>query len=157
MRITGTDVMALTVVTLCGGTAVALTAAASRGDGHEASTITTTTWIPTAQARHDDEGRRRRRHRRPARSEIVRLRATEAPPAPGDNILRFRSEVVVAQPLIYIDGQRTDRSVEDLAPDEIERIEVVKGAAAIELFGEEALGGVIQIFTKTYMTRDPGS
>jgi outer membrane receptor for ferrienterochelin and colicin len=41
--------------------------------------------------------------------------------------------------------------------DEIERIEVVKGAAAIELFGEDALGGVIQIFTKKSMTRVPGS
>ena len=36
----------------------------------------------------------------------------------------------------------------DINPDDIDRIEVVKGAAAATLFGTDAAAGVIQIFTK---------
>jgi TonB-dependent SusC/RagA subfamily outer membrane receptor len=36
----------------------------------------------------------------------------------------------------------------DINPDDIERIEIVKGAAATTLFGTDAAAGVIQIFTK---------
>ena len=77
------------------------------------------------------------------------------------------------RPVIYIDGVRVDsRQVEwgssaggsttccafsggagedrlsDLNPDEIERVEVLKGPAAATLYGSEASGGVIQVFTK---------
>ena len=75
------------------------------------------------------------------------------------------------RPIIYIDGVRMDtRGTEwgsmagatccsfsggagedrlsDLNPEEIERIEVLKGAAAATLYGSEASNGVIQIFTK---------
>jgi outer membrane receptor for ferrienterochelin and colicin len=38
--------------------------------------------------------------------------------------------------------------LESLDPGRIERIEVLKGAAAARLFTEEAAGGVIQIFLK---------
>ena len=74
------------------------------------------------------------------------------------------------RPLIYIDGVKidtrqrewngmgtsccsfsggagTDR-LHDLNPNDIERIEVIKGAAAGTLYGTEATNGVIQIFTK---------
>ena len=64
------------------------------------------------------------------------------------------------QPLIFIDGvrftdgnvsigldQRTDR-LNDLNPDDIESIEVVKGPAAATLYGADASTGVIQIITK---------
>jgi len=87
--------------------------------------------------------------------------------------IRLRGTTSVAlsnQPLIYVDGVRT-RSDEyprngiftgttqrganaygsplnDINPDDIERIEVVKGAAAATLFGTDAAAGVIQIFTK---------
>jgi TonB-dependent starch-binding outer membrane protein SusC len=87
--------------------------------------------------------------------------------------IRLRGTTSVAltnQPLIYIDGVRT-RSDEyprngiftgttqrganvyasplnDINPDDIERIEIVKGAAAATLFGTDAAAGVIQIFTK---------
>ena len=64
------------------------------------------------------------------------------------------------QPLIYIDGVRIDQSnsnlvslggqavsrLSDLNPQDIERIEIIKGAAATSLYGSEASGGVIQIF-----------
>ena len=65
------------------------------------------------------------------------------------------------QPLVFIDGVRTiegqlnsgqsgqqyDR-LNDLNPDEIESIEVVKGPAAATLYGADASAGVIQIITK---------
>ena len=67
------------------------------------------------------------------------------------------------QPLIYIDGLRMEESVimgdddeagssasafDMINPNDIERIEIVKGPAATTLYGTEAAGGVIQIFTK---------
>ena len=58
-------------------------------------------------------------------------------------------------PLIYVDGIRTDNQqtgivarFNDIAPDEIERIEVLKGPAAATLYGTEAARGVINIITK---------
>lgn len=54
-------------------------------------------------------------------------------------------------PLVYIDGELQVggmEAVRGLNPDQIERIEVVKGAAAQAVFGEEAAGGAIQIFLK---------
>jgi hypothetical protein len=54
-------------------------------------------------------------------------------------------------PLIFVDGVRFERGgglLESLDPGRIERIEVLKGAAAARLFTEEAAGGVIQIFLK---------
>jgi TonB-dependent starch-binding outer membrane protein SusC len=71
------------------------------------------------------------------------------------------------QPLVYIDGVRVSSEpypnpsvvgfrsnndnqspLNDLNPSDVERIEVIKGAAASTLYGTEAAAGVIQIFTK---------
>src|SRR4029077_15543659 len=69
------------------------------------------------------------------------------------------------QPLVYVDGVRVDADFasgptnqdfgsssisrfNDFNPDEIERIEIVKGPAAATLYGTEASNGVIQIITK---------
>jgi TonB-linked SusC/RagA family outer membrane protein len=64
------------------------------------------------------------------------------------------------EPIIYIDGIRVDRQVvslsgtgnpsrlDDIPPESIERVEILKGAAAATLYGTEASNGVIQIFTK---------
>ncbi|SHG19793.1 TonB-linked outer membrane protein, SusC/RagA family [Fodinibius roseus] len=49
--------------------------------------------------------------------------------------------------LIDVGGTATNRLV-DLNPEDIERIEVVKGAAAAALYGSRANNGVVQIFTK---------
>jgi TonB-linked SusC/RagA family outer membrane protein len=65
-------------------------------------------------------------------------------------------------PLIYVDGARIDNDditgpgiggqsatrLNDINPEDIERIEVVKGPSASSLYGTEAAAGVIQIFTK---------
>ena len=96
--------------------------------------------------------------------------------------IRLRGAVSVSQsnqPIIYIDGIRvrsdgyrrnrpaagTDfegRStniqsspLNDLNPADIERIEIIKGAAASTLYGTEAAAGVIQIFTKKGSRGDP--
>ncbi len=81
--------------------------------------------------------------------------------------IRIRGSASLSQsnePLIYIDGVRADNAggfgglvgndggspsrLDDINPDMIERVEVLKGAAAATLYGTEASNGVIQIFTK---------
>lgn len=81
--------------------------------------------------------------------------------------IRIRGSASLSQsnePLIYIDGVRVDNSggfgglvandggspsrLDDINPDIIERVEILKGAAAATLYGTEASNGVIQIFTK---------
>jgi TonB-linked SusC/RagA family outer membrane protein len=53
-----------------------------------------------------------------------------------------------SDPLIIIDGTITRYSLADIASEDIERVEVIKGAAASSLYGSNAANGVIQIFTK---------
>jgi TonB-dependent starch-binding outer membrane protein SusC len=84
------------------------------------------------------------------------------------------------RPVIYIDGVRVDGSggewgsmgqstccafsggagedrLSDLNPDEVDRVEVIKGPAAATLYGSEASGGVIQIFTKKGRNNSPAN
>ena len=75
----------------------------------------------------------------------------------GNNSVSFSNS-----PLVYVDGVRIrERGLihsdeanqqtnpfDDINPADIERVEVIKGAAATTLYGTEAAGGVIQIFTK---------
>jgi TonB-linked SusC/RagA family outer membrane protein len=51
-------------------------------------------------------------------------------------------------PLIIIDGTISRATLADIASEDIERIEVIKGAAASSLYGSDAANGVVQIFTK---------
>ena len=65
-------------------------------------------------------------------------------------------------PLLYVDGVRVanaQRSTlwDELNPDEIESIEVIRGFAAEALYGSEASGGVIQIVTKGAADPNPSS
>ena len=87
--------------------------------------------------------------------------------------IRLRGNVSMSQsnqPLIYIDGvrqgadsyplnrsdgadfwqspQSTASPLNDISPNDIERIEIIRGASATTLYGSEAAAGVIQIFTK---------
>ncbi len=64
------------------------------------------------------------------------------------------------EPLVYVDGVRIDTkqtsvasgavlsALNDINPDEIESIEIVKGPAAATLYGADASAGVIQVITK---------
>jgi TonB-dependent SusC/RagA subfamily outer membrane receptor len=52
-------------------------------------------------------------------------------------------------PLIIVDGViMISGSMPDIPPDEIESVEVVRGAAGVELFGQRAANGVIVVKTK---------
>ncbi len=54
-----------------------------------------------------------------------------------------------SDPLIVIDGTiSTLNSMADISSEDIERVEVVKGAAASSLYGSNGANGVIQIFTR---------
>ncbi len=82
--------------------------------------------------------------------------------------IRIRGSASLSQsnePIVYVDGVRVDNAggfspgigaggggtpsrLDDINPDAIDRIEILKGAAAATLYGTEASNGVIQIFTK---------
>ena len=82
-------------------------------------------------------------------------------------VLRGTASISQRQdPLIYVDGIRIDNRPEDarsvttdrlmdINPQDIDRIEIIKGAAAATLYGTEASSGVIQIFTKRGITGAP--
>jgi hypothetical protein len=70
----------------------------------------------------------------------------EEPAAAG--IVRGLRSRTGAAPLVFVDGVAVDGVPADLAPESIERVEVIKGAAAVRIYGEDARDGVIQITTK---------
>ena len=51
-------------------------------------------------------------------------------------------------PLVIVDGTIARLGLADVNSEDIERVEVIKGAAASSLYGSDAANGVIQIFTK---------
>jgi TonB-linked SusC/RagA family outer membrane protein len=78
--------------------------------------------------------------------------------------IRGRSTISLnQQPLLYVDGVRVTNDVgtgtgsqggrgvsrlNDISPDDIESIEIIKGPAAATIYGTEASNGVIQVITK---------
>ncbi|WP_346855682.1 carboxypeptidase-like regulatory domain-containing protein [uncultured Draconibacterium sp.] len=52
-------------------------------------------------------------------------------------------------PLIFIDGVKSTKDMNDIDPDQIQSINVIKDASAIETYGNEGKNGVILISTKT--------
>jgi TonB-linked SusC/RagA family outer membrane protein len=80
----------------------------------------------------------------------VRVESPSGDPASGPAIkLRGATSISGSQnPLIIIDGTISRATLADIASEDIERIEVIKGAAASSLYGSDAANGVIQIFTK---------
>lgn len=100
--------------------------------------------------------------------------------AGAGSTIRLRGNTSVTQgnqPLIYVDGVRirseaypknvppvgysgrganvTASPLNDINPADIQRIEIIKGAAATTLYGTEASAGVIQIFTKGGTAGEP--
>lgn len=74
-------------------------------------------------------------------------------PNPVSGAVQIRSTLGDGpQPLIFVDGVEVANEdgalFRSLDPDDIESIEIIKGAAAAELYGERAENGVIQILTK---------
>ena len=60
-------------------------------------------------------------------------------------------------PLVVVDGVVMNGSMNDINPQDIESIEVVKGAAASSTYGARAQNGVIQITTKSGATAQQGA
>ncbi|MXV94957.1 MAG: TonB-dependent receptor plug domain-containing protein [Gemmatimonadetes bacterium] len=89
------------------------------------------------------------------RVEAQRIRVRGTVTSEGARVRIRSSEPLESggEPIIYIDGVRVegdrDEAMQLLTPDQIDRVEVLKGDAAKELYGSEARNGVIQIFTKT--------
>lgn len=98
------------------------------------------------------------------RGNDVTIMSNSGQPGSGGTI-KIRGVNTVSQsvqPLIYVDGVRiandqhragwggrtSTNPLQDIPAEDIARVEVVKGAAATTLYGTEAAGGVIQIFTK---------
>jgi predicted methyltransferase len=117
-----------------------------RGDGTEEIVV-------TVETDGNESGRRMERRIRVDASgaegeHVVVRQSVEGVEAAGENVFVLRT-TDGPEPLVYIDGERVERSaMDELGPDRIDRVEVVKGEAAEKLFGPEASVGVIQIFTK---------
>jgi TonB-dependent SusC/RagA subfamily outer membrane receptor len=102
---------------------------------------------------------------------VVVTQGTGMAGAGGRISVRGRTSVSLASdPLIYIDGVRVANDpatgptgydmrpisrLGDLNPNDIERIEIIKGPAAATLYGTEASNGVIQVITKRGVTSAP--
>ncbi|MEK6611663.1 MAG: SusC/RagA family TonB-linked outer membrane protein [Gemmatimonadota bacterium] len=71
---------------------------------------------------------------------------------PGDEpAIRLRAATSLTgrqDPLVIVDGTITRLGLADINSQDIERMEVIKGAAASSLYGSDAANGVVQIFTK---------
>src|SRR6059036_1571840 len=96
---------------------------------------------------------------------VAGVRLIDASGAPGgEPIIRLRSATAltsksactsqpcpstnVSGPLIIVDGTITHHGLADINSQDIDRVEIVKGAAASSLYGSNAANGVIQIFTR---------
>jgi TonB-linked SusC/RagA family outer membrane protein len=96
---------------------------------------------------------------------VAGVRLIQASGAPGgEPTIRLRGATAIASqgacggaicpstdtpgPLIIVDGTITRHSLADINSEDIDHVEIVKGAAASSLYGSDAANGVIQIFTK---------
>lgn len=83
---------------------------------------------------------------------VAGLRTSSVGGAPGQQVdLLLRGDNVLnvsASPLILLDGIIMSGSLADLNVDDVESMEVIKGAAASALYGSRAGNGVIAITTK---------
>lgn len=84
------------------------------------------------------------------RGKVAGLRIDQSGGNAGASVYLRGSKSVTGEiePLIVVDGFVTALRLSDLNPNDIESIEVVKGAAASALYGTRGEGGVIQVLTK---------
>ncbi|MEN8121711.1 MAG: SusC/RagA family TonB-linked outer membrane protein [Bacteroidota bacterium] len=89
----------------------------------------------------------------------VMVKSAYGSPGSGATIrLRGSTSITGNQsPLIIVDGNMVETSLADINVDDIESLEVVKGAAAASLYGSKAGSGVIVITTKRGANLDKGS
>src|SRR5256712_510539 len=82
------------------------------------------------------------------KGQTVRLRAATSLTSPSACGGATCASTDVPGPLLIVDGTITRHGLSDINSEDIERVEVVKGAAASSLYGSDAANGVVQIFTK---------
>ncbi len=85
---------------------------------------------------------------RQAREKLLAVKENRQAQTRG-TLVRLHTDSI--QPLVIVDGEPLEGGyavLRRLNPDDIARIEVVKGDAAVEMWGVRAANGVIQIFTK---------
>lgn len=104
--------------------------------------------------------------RDPARSiaDLIRgsfpgVRVVQGSGAPGAGLsiqLRGPSSINAEQaPLLVVDGIITGGGLDDLDPNDVERIEILKGAAAGALYGSRGQAGVIEITSRSAAAAEP--
>jgi len=89
----------------------------------------------------------------------VRLVPQSAQPG-SEPAVRLRGATSISgrqDPLYIVDGVIARYGIADLAAQDVERIEVVKGSAASSLYGSNGANGVVQIFTKRGTSLPEGS
>lgn len=78
----------------------------------------------------------------------IRLRGATAISTPSSCSTEPCASTESPGPLIIVDGTITRHGLADINSEDIDHLEVVKGAAASSLYGSDAANGVVQIFTK---------
>src|SRR5881628_522790 len=84
----------------------------------------------------------------PGGAPVIRLRSATALTSKSACTSQPCPSTNVSGPLIIVDGTITRHGLADINSQDIDRVELVKGAAASSLYGSDAANGVIQIFTK---------
>ncbi len=83
---------------------------------------------------------------------VAGIKITKTSGAPGaSSDIQLRGVKTIfgsSNPLIIVDGVQTELGLSDVNAQDIESIEVLKGAAASSLYGSRAANGVVSIFTK---------
>lgn len=92
----------------------------------------------------------------PAGGISIRLRGPSTITGSSDPLYIVDGVIVNNSSTQVIDlGGNTQNRLVDINPNDIERIEVIKGAAAAAIYGSRASNGVVQIFTKKGKTGKP--
>src|SRR2546427_275332 len=84
----------------------------------------------------------------PGGEPTIRLRSATSLTSPAACGGATCASTDVPGPLIIVDGTITRHGLSDINSEDIERVEVVKGAAASSLYGSDAADGWVRIFTK---------
>lgn len=89
----------------------------------------------------------------------ARLVPTSSQPG-AEPAIRLRGSTSIGgrqDPLYIVDGVISRFGLADIAAEDVERVEIIKGAAASSLYGSNAANGVVQIFTKRGTSLPEGS
>src|SRR5207244_11391694 len=80
----------------------------------------------------------------PGSDPVIRLRGATAITSPSSCNTQPCPSTAVPGPLVVVDGTITHYSLADISPQDLDRAEVVKRAAATSLHGCKSAGGVLQ-------------